>query len=233
MLLAMAMQPVVGGRRRRTPPSDIERHRIHRARRCAIFTSTPTDQYGVYPQIPPTPLQFEHNHTFYSSSFYNTAYRRASCSLCHSGMPSFFHYCQDCGIVVCRMCSESFRFNSVFYQSYTQDLVSVITWAEDGVVPFRAEHKFVQQRLGYELDSDWGVAAMFEAWEEELYQLQPFMYWDFGTKAFIEEAEHEVQKVYWIVTEENVGLLGRDFQMTFRLDTNRYAPLYWEHHSET
>ncbi|KAH7073614.1 hypothetical protein BKA63DRAFT_553981 [Paraphoma chrysanthemicola] len=81
ILLAEPVQAVVS-RPRRTPPSYNERLRIHRARRCAIFASTPSNPYRVYPQIPPTPLQFEHNHAFYSSSLYNKEYRSARCSIC-------------------------------------------------------------------------------------------------------------------------------------------------------
>jgi hypothetical protein len=58
------------------------------------------------------------------------------------------------------------------------------------------------------------------------------MFCDYSIQAVFEEADQELRKRYCIVTEENVGLLGRDFQITFRLDTNPYAPLFWDDDSE-
>ena len=47
-------------------------------------------------------------------------------------------------------------------------------------------------------DVTWGVDEMFKVYEEELYQIQPFMYHDFGTKSLFEEFERRMKKDHWI-----------------------------------
>ena len=75
-------------------------------------------------------------------------------------------------------------------------------------------------------DAEWAIDRMFDDYEEELYRAQPFMYHHFGIGSMFEELEMEMKKEYWMVTEENVGVCGRT--MTFRLDTNLFAPLLWQ-----
>jgi hypothetical protein len=222
----------VVARARPTAPSNHERERIRRAWRCPIFAVKPDSSHYTYNGGLPTLLQLDDNHVFRYSSFDSIDYNYAHCSICHFGMPLFFYHCRSCGIVVCRFCSESFDYYCDRYRPGARDLLPVITWAEQGIVPFRAGLKTDLQQRQAELDGDWGIKSMIEAYDEELYQLQPFMYWDYGIRGVFEEAAQELRKRYWIVTEENVGLLGPDFQMTFRLDTNPYAPLFWDEDSE-
>lgn len=63
--------------------------------------------------------------------------------------------------------------------------------------------------------------------EKELYKAQPLMYWDFGTKRMFEEVEWDMRTKYWIATVKDASFAGPEYQMTFRLDTNPYAPLFW------
>lgn len=63
--------------------------------------------------------------------------------------------------------------------------------------------------------------------EEELYQLQPFLYHDFSTRLMFEEVERQVLRCSWYVAEENVGFEGTAGQMSLHMDTNFFAPLSW------
>ena len=221
--------------RPRPDPSSFEiRQRIRWARRVPILVSRPVNPGMEFDGGSLTFFQFDHQHGFLRKGFfdYGQVYTRGRCSICHFAILYYFFYCHGCGVVVCEFCSGNFAGRSDWFLEDEKRMVDIIIWAEDGVVPFRAIRKNERQMHDAEWeskDADWGLKFMADFWEEELYQRQPFMYiWDFGMKALFEDAEREMCKDYWIVTEENVGLVGRDFQMTFRTDTNPFAPLFWE-----
>ncbi|KAF2128977.1 hypothetical protein P153DRAFT_29287 [Dothidotthia symphoricarpi CBS 119687] len=64
------------------------------------------------------------------------------------------------------------------------------------------------------------------------YAYCPLCIWRIPYYLYHCQMENELMEKYWIITEENVGILGRNFQMTFRLDTNPCAPLFWKDDAE-
>lgn len=110
-------------------------------------------------------------------------------------------------------------------------LLDVLIWAEQGVVPFKTWRRHVSEQLEDELWADYdedilGLATMLEVYETQLFELQPYLYWDFGIRLMFEELELQMQKDYCAVTEEDVGIPG--LTLTFDLATNLFAPLHWD-----
>ena len=197
-----------------------------RARRVSIFApnSGPLNYY-FRPECPRF-SQLDCDHSLRSTGYDTLQYSYAECSLCRFSMHSFFFYCDICGIVVCEWCSWRFKSRAQMFCSNMVNMLDIVIWAEEGVVPFKAERRRVVRMLHEELELEGAcIDIMMEVYEEEFFQLHPFVYCDFGIEAMFTTVEREMRKDYWITTEENVGLLGH--VMTFRLDTNRFAPLFW------
>jgi hypothetical protein len=213
------------------PPSAAVRQQLRQTRRVPLFAARPEGTGPRYDGGCPSFSQLDCQHSWNYSSYYNSSYSYALCQCCRFAMVDFCYFCSGCGMVVCRWCSSDFRHRSGYNLSGATVMVNVILWAEMGIVPFRAQSREdVQQRLN-ELEkdgADWGLELMITMSDEELYQLQPFMYWDFGIQLMFEEVEWDMLTQYWITTVENVGFAGREYQMTFRLDTNPFAPLFWQ-----
>ena len=110
-------------------------------------------------------------------------------------------------------------------------LLDILIWAEKGVVPFKTWRRQVSEQLEDELWADCdedilGLATMLGVYETQLFELQPYLYWDFGIRLMFEELELRMWKEYCAVTEEDVGIPG--LTLTFDLATNPFAPLHWD-----
>jgi hypothetical protein len=147
------------------------------------------------------------------------------CMVCHYSMPYFHYECTTCNAIVCDYCHLDFPRRLALYTDEAElSLVAPIQWAED-MVPFRRD-RIVEWIIWQMPDTEWHVDTLFEAAEEELYAAQPFLYWDFGIADMFAELEKDATRMYWLVTEENVGISG--MTMSLRMDGNPFAPLLWE-----
>jgi hypothetical protein len=113
-------------------------------------------------------------------------------------------------------------------------LIDVFVWAEQGVVPYKAERRAASERLKDEMWADCdgdglGLATMIEVYETRLSEVQPYLCWDFGIQLMFEELDLKMRKEYWAVTEEDVGIPG--LTLAFDFATNRFAPLCWNEKS--
>ncbi|CAN9415043.1 unnamed protein product [Alternaria alternata] len=85
----------------------------------------------------------------------------------------------------------------------------------------------LEDELWADCDEDiLGLATMLGVYETQLFELQPYLYWDFGIRLMFEELELQMRKDYCAVTEEDVGIPG--LTLTFDLATNPFAPLHWD-----
>ncbi|KAI5378241.1 hypothetical protein J4E82_002934 [Alternaria postmessia] len=96
---------------------------------------------------------------------------------------------------------------------------------EDSV--FSGVSEQLEDELWADCDEDiLGLATMLGVYETQLFELQPYLYWDFGIRLMFEELELQMRKDYCAVTEEDVGIPG--LTLTFDLATNPFAPLHWD-----
>lgn len=110
--------------------------------------------------------------------------------------------------------------------------VSIVQWAEDGEVPFKAERRAEWHEL-QEQDAETlqSVALMFSHYEQLLHEKNLYMYFPgFGIKEMFESLEFEMRLENWYTREENVGLPG--LSMVLSLNANFFAPLYVEDEDE-
>ncbi|KAL1601525.1 hypothetical protein SLS60_006440 [Paraconiothyrium brasiliense] len=158
---------------------------------------------------------------------HNWSYRNTgnSCSVCNYTMPYFHFNCSTCGIIACDYCRSNWTLRVEYYEPEATSMVMVLEWAEQGEVPFKANKKAFWRAI-QEADAVpvWSVSLMFQQYEKLLFEQQPFMYFDFGIKEMFDTIEQEMKEEEY-VAEDNVGFPGN--AMTFRLDTNRFAPLLW------
>ncbi|CAN9446600.1 unnamed protein product [Alternaria alternata] len=101
----------------------------------------------------------------------------------------------------------------------------------DSTLPFKTWRRQVSEQLEDELWADCdedilGLATMLGVYETQLFELQPYLHWDFGIRLMFEELELQMRKDYCAVTEEDVGIPG--LTLTFDLATNPFAPLHWD-----
>ncbi|KAJ4348011.1 uncharacterized protein N0V89_009383 [Didymosphaeria variabile] len=149
-----------------------------------------------------------------------------SCSVCDYTMPYFHFRCSTCGVIACDFCRSDWTRRLEFHVPHASNMVAVLEWAEKGEVPFKT-HKKAFWRAMHEADAVpvWSISLMFQQYEKSLFELQPFLYFDFGIKEMIDALEQEMERDELYIAEEDVGFAGN--AMTFRLDTNPFAPLLW------
>ena len=105
-------------------------------------------------------------------------------------------------------------------------MVSVIQWSEQEVSPWKVQHRADNDWL-QGMEAQWGVARMFQHYEWKHDQLHPFCYTDYGIKNLLESLEESMRQTgSWYVAEVDVGFKG--ISLSFRLDKNPFAPLFWE-----
>ncbi|KAG9195674.1 hypothetical protein G6011_00795 [Alternaria panax] len=223
--------PTTQQRPRPSPPSDQVRQRIRLARRVPILSPNPYPEDRIFSGGTPSFQQLECSHSWHRQVLCRTGYEYAHCRGCRYTANSWTNFCSTCGVVACDWCTYSFRARFAAKWKSATNLLDVLIWAEEGVVPFKGERRNASEQREWELwvdcDGDGlGLAAMMEVHEAQLFELQPYMYWDFGIQLMFEELELEMQKECWAVTEEDVGIPG--LTLTFDLATNPFAPLHWD-----
>jgi hypothetical protein len=217
----------------RAPPTEAERQLMRLQRLLPIFAPSEDPAQPKFLSRAVTLHQEECNHHFRTGHYDETSYNLTNCAICDYIMQTWFNYCTDCGLVDCNWCSDDFESRMSYYHE-TDNIgsrVAVILWAENGAPPHRFESRQAAQTAMLELesdDADWGLEAMIDSYEEELFLLQPFNYHDFGMRLMFDEFERSMLVDYWPIREENVGFQGIMGKITFRLDTNPFVPLFWD-----
>ncbi|RYN37891.1 hypothetical protein AA0112_g4126 [Alternaria arborescens] len=215
-----------------SPPPDSVRQQIRLARRVPILAPNPHPENSVFSGGTPSFQQLECRHSWHRHlRLSQTEYGYAHCLGCNYIAGSWTNYCSTCGVVACDWCTYEFRERFVSTWERETGLLDVLIWAEQGVVPFKTWRRHVSEQLEDELWADYdedilGLATMLEVYETQLFELQPYLYWDFGIRLMFEELELQMQKDYCAVTEEDVGIPG--LTLTFDLATNLFAPLHWD-----
>ncbi|CAN9338000.1 unnamed protein product [Alternaria alternata] len=215
-----------------SPPPDSVRQQIRLARRVPILALNPHPENSVFSPGTPSLQQLECRHSWHRHlRLPQTEYGYAHCLGCNYIAGSWTNYCSACGVVACDWCTYQFRGRFVSMWEHATGLLDVLIWAEKGVVPFKTERRHALEQLEDELWADCdedilGLATMLEVYETQLFELQPYLYWDFGIRLMFEELELQMRKEYCAVTEEDVGISG--LTLTFNLATNPFAPLHWD-----
>ncbi|CAN9362874.1 unnamed protein product [Alternaria alternata] len=215
-----------------SPPPDSVRQQIRLARRVPILALNPHPENSVFSPGTPNFQQLECRHSWHRHlRLSQTEYGYAHCLGCNYIAGSWTNYCSACGVVACDWCTYQFRGRFVSMWEHATGLLDVLIWAEKVVVPFKTERRHALEQLEDELWADCdedilGLATMLEVYETQLFELQPYLYWDFGIRLMFEELELQMRKEYCAVTEEDVGISG--LTLTFNLATNPFAPLHWD-----
>lgn len=104
-------------------------------------------------------------------------------------------------------------------------------------MPFKAGRRHEWELLQDEMDSadegiTLGIDGMFQAAEQELFQMQPWIYWEgFGLEVTFGQLEQQMLRTKWYVTEENIGFPG--WVMTLPMGTNAFVLLSKDLKSDT
>jgi hypothetical protein len=226
------LAPASQGHSQASPPPDSVREQIRLARRVPILAPNPHPEDSVFSGGTPSFQQLECRHSWHRHlRLSQTEYGYAHCLGCNYIAGSWTNYCSVCGVVACDWCTYEFRGRFVSTWERETGLLDILIWAEKGVVPFKTWRRQVSEQLEDELWADCdedilGLATMLGVYETQLFELQPYLYWDFGIRLMFEELELQMRKDYCAVTEEDVGIPG--LTLTFDLATNPFAPLHWD-----
>lgn len=114
---------------------------LQRQSRVPIFAPRTSDRQHYFPCTEVSPREGDCNHHFHRGSYGNTNYFQAMCPACIFPMRTWFNYCIKCGVLACDYCSRNFEPRFRYYQDADDEgsRVSVLQWAEAGVVPYRAK----------------------------------------------------------------------------------------------